>query len=605
MANQKYEIEKHSVETVLSWIKTKEVVIPEIQRPFVWKATQVRDLIDSLYNGYPVGYLIVSRSHEMRLKDGTMSKGQRILIDGQQRVTALMASILGMSVLNNQYKKRTIRIAYNPFAKDDENLFEVQDQSHLKSKKWIEDISIFFNDEFDDYTFIEDFCSVNPEMDRRELNRKIKKIIDIKTKDLGIIELSSSLDIDIVTDVFIRINSKGAVLSQADFAMSKIAADEKYGGNMLRKAIDYFCHVAIEPSFYDTILKNDTSFIESEFGKEMAWLRNDNESIFDPSYEDMLRVSFVHMFSRGKLKDLVSLLSGRDFETRDYKEEIAEESFSKLTEGIKHFMHQYYFEQFILAIKSAGFINSKLINSQNALDFSYVVYLKLALSGEVDKTKIKRCVAKWFTMSILTGRYSSSPETRMDQDIRNINDKGVINYLNEIENAELSDAFWDFGLPQKLDTPNSTAPALSTFFAAQIVKGDKGLFSPNSSVRDLFGVSDVHHIFPKDYLKKTEFLDNRSIYNQVANYTYLDTPINIAVGNKEPNIYFKEAFESALKDGIVYGNHMSVDELKSNLIENCIPLDIVNWDYNDYRNKFLVERRKLMAKKIKEYYNNL
>lgn len=542
MANQKYEIEKHSVETVLSWIKTKEVVIPEIQRPFVWKATQVRDLIDSLYNGYPVGYLIVSRSHEMRLKDGTMSKGQRILIDGQQRVTALMASILGMSVLNNQYKKRTIRIAYNPFAKDDENLFEVQDQSHLKSKKWIEDISIFFNDEFDDYTFIEDFCSVNPEMDRRELNRKIKKIIDIKTKDLGIIELSSSLDIDIVTDVFIRINSKGAVLSQADFAMSKIAADEKYGGNMLRKAIDYFCHVAIEPSFYDTILKNDTSFIESEFGKEMAWLRNDNESIFDPSYEDMLRVSFVHMFSRGKLKDLVSLLSGRDFETRDYKEEIAEESFSKLTEGIKHFMHQYYFEQFILAIKSAGFINSKLINSQNALDFSYVVYLKLALSGEVDKTKIKRCVAKWFTMSILTGRYSSSPETRMDQDIRNINDKGVINYLNEIENAELSDAFWDFGLPQKLDTPNSTAPALSTFFAAQIVKGDKGLFSPNSSVRDLFGVSDVHHIFPKDYLKKTEFLDNRSIYNQVANYTHLDTPINIAVGNKAPNIYFKEAF---------------------------------------------------------------
>lgn len=605
MANQKYEIEKHSVETVLSWIKTKEVVIPEIQRPFVWKATQVRDLIDSLYNGYPVGYLIVSRSHEMRLKDGTMSKGQRILIDGQQRVTALMASILGMSVLNNQYKKRTIRIAYNPFAKDDENLFEVQDQSHLKSKKWIEDISIFFNDEFDDYTFIEDFCTVNPEMDRRELNRKIKKIIDIKTKDLGIIELSSSLDIDIVTDVFIRINSKGAVLSQADFAMSKIAADEKYGGNMLRKAIDYFCHVAIEPSFYDTILKNDTSFIESEFGKEMAWLRNDNESIFDPSYEDMLRVSFVHMFSRGKLKDLVSLLSGRDFETRDYKEEIAEESFSKLTEGIKHFMHQYYFEQFILAIKSAGFINSKLINSQNALDFSYVVYLKLALSGEVDKTKIKRCVAKWFTMSILTGRYSSSPETRMDQDIRNINDKGVINYLNEIENAELSDAFWDFGLPQKLDTPNSTAPALSTFFAAQIVKGDKSLFSPNSSVRDLFGVSDVHHIFPKDYLKKTEFLDNRSIYNQVANYTYLDTPINIAVGNKAPNVYFKEAFESALKDGIVYGNHMSVDELKSNLIENCIPLDIVNWDYNDYRNKFLVERRKLMAKKIKEYYNNL
>ena len=136
MANQKYEIEKHTVDTVLSWIKTREVVIPEIQRPFVWKATQVRDLIDSLYKGYPVGYLIVSRSHEMRLKDGSMSKGQRILIDGQQRVTALMAAILGRSVLNNEYKEKFIKIAYNPFADGDENLFEVQDQSHLKSKKW-------------------------------------------------------------------------------------------------------------------------------------------------------------------------------------------------------------------------------------------------------------------------------------------------------------------------------------------------------------------------------------------------------------------------------------------------------------------------------------
>ena len=447
MANQNYEIEKHTVDTVLSWIKTKEVVIPEIQRPFVWKATQVRDLIDSLYKGYPVGYLIVSRSHEMRLKDGSMSKGQRILIDGQQRVTALMAAILGRSVLNNEYKEKYIKIAYNPFAEGDENLFEVQDQSHLRSKKWIDDISVFFGDDFDDYEFIENYCRENPEMDIRTLNKKIKRIVDIKTKDLGIIEISSELDIDTVTDIFIRINSKGAVLSQADFAMSKIAADEKYGGNILRKAIDYFCHVAVEPVFYDTLLKNDSQFISSELGKEMAWLRNDTDSIYDPSYEDMLRVSFIHMFSRGKLKDLVSLLSGRDFETRDYKEEIAEDSFKNLTEGIKHFMHQYYFEQFVLAVRGAGFISNKLISSQNVLDFASDVFLKLPLSGEVGKTEIKRYVSKWLVMSILTGRYSASPESKMEQDIRNINEKGVVNYLEEIEKAELSDAFWSFGLP--------------------------------------------------------------------------------------------------------------------------------------------------------------
>ena len=335
---QKYDINKYSVETILSWVKNKEVVIPEIQRPFVWKAKQVRDLIDSLYKGYPTGYLIVSRSHDVKLKDGSLSKGQRILIDGQQRVTALMTSILGITVLDEEYKERVIKIAYNPFAKEDEEIFDVQDQSHIKSKKWIEDISVLFKTDFDSFEFIEKYCEDNPEITKREMNQKLQAILSIKQKDLGVIELSAELDIDTVTDVFIRINSKGTVLSQADFAMSKIAADSKFGGNNLRKAIDYFCHIAIEPSFYHKLKEADSEFLNSDFGKEMTWLKDDNSSIYDPSYEDMLRVSFIHMFSRGKLKDLVSLLSGRDFLTRDYKEEIAEDSFNKLSIGIKHFI---------------------------------------------------------------------------------------------------------------------------------------------------------------------------------------------------------------------------------------------------------------------------
>ena len=602
---QKYQINKYNVSTVLSWIKSKEVAIPEIQRPFVWEPKKVRDLIDSLYNGYPVGYLIISQSHELKLKDGTLSKGQKILIDGQQRVTALMTSLLGKKVLDDEYKERVIKIAYNPFAQGEENIFEVQDQSHLKSKKWIEDISVFFVDNFDMWSFVENYCNDNPDMPRNEFAKKVNDVRDLLTKELGIIELDAGLDIETVTDVFIRINSKGSVLSQADYAMSKIAADEKYGGNQLRKAIDYFCHVAVEPSFYHKIKENDKAFVESDFGKEMEWLQNDNSSIYDPSYEDMLRVSFVHMFSRGKLKDLVSLLSGRDFEARDYKASIAEDSFKKLTEGIKNFMHQYYFEQFVLAIKNAGFISNKLINSQNALDFAYVVFLKLSISKEVEKTEIKRYVAKWFVMSILTGRYSSSPETRMDLDIRNINEKGVVKYLKEIEEADLSDAFWDYGLVQRLETPNSSSPALSAYFAAQIVNGDKGLFSSTSSVRDLFGASDIHHIFPKNYLQSTNVLNVRSIYNQVANYTFLDTPVNIKIGNKAPNVYFKEAFDSASKSGMVFGLPMTVDELKKNMAMNCIPLEIVNWDYNQYIQDFLPQRRKLMAAKIKAYYQSL
>ena len=602
---QKYDINKYSVNTILGWVISKDVAIPEIQRPFVWEAKKVRDLIDSLYRGFPVGYLIVTQSHDLKLKDGSLSKGQRILIDGQQRVTALMTALLGVQVLDDDYKERVIRIAYNPFASGEENIFEVQDQSHLKSKKWIEDISVLFSDSFDSFSFVQNYCEENPEITPSEFNKKISSVREILSKELGIIELNSSLDIETVTDIFIRINSKGSVLSQADYAMSKIAADEKYGGNTLRKAIDYFCHIAIDPSFYYKLKENDPDFISSDFGKELAWLKDDTSSIYDPSYEDMLRVSFIHMFSRGRLRDLVSLLSGRDFEARDYKAEIAEDSFGKLTEGIKHFMHQYYFEQFVLAIKNAGFISNKLINSQGALDFAYVVLLKLMMSKEVDKTEIKRYVSKWFVMSILTGRYSGSSETRMDMDIRSINEKGVVKFLDEIEASELSEAFWEYGLVQRLETPNSSAPALSVFFAAQIVNEEKGLFSSSSTVRNLYGASDIHHIFPKNYLKSTGTLNVRSIYNQVANYAFLDTPVNIKIGDDAPNVYFKAAFESAEATGTVFGSPMTVEELKKNMEDNCIPLEIVNWDYNQYLQNFLPERRKRMAQKIREYYFNL
>ena len=283
---QKYDINKYSVSTILNWIKTKDIAIPEIQRPFVWEARKVRDLIDSLYRGFPVGYLIITQGHDLKLKDGSLSKGQRILIDGQQRVTALMTALLGTKVLDDEYKERVIKIAYNPFAEGDESIFEVQDQSHLKSKKWVADISMFFNDSFDSFEYVQKYCSENPEMNPSVFNKKVNSVRDILTKELGVI-VSSTLDIETVTDVFIRINSKGSVLSQADYAMSKIAADENYGGNVLRKAIDYFCHIAVDPSFYYKLAENDKEFIESDLGKEMKWLKDDYTSIYDPSYEDI------------------------------------------------------------------------------------------------------------------------------------------------------------------------------------------------------------------------------------------------------------------------------------------------------------------------------
>ena len=101
------------------------------------------------------------------------------------------------------------------------------------------------------------------------------------------------------------------------------------------------------------------------------------DDIYDPDYGDMLRVSFMHKFRRGKLADLVSLLSGRDFETKEYRDDIVDESYRKLDEGIQNFINEYNFAQFIMAIKGAGFISHKLLNSAMTLDFAYTLYLML------------------------------------------------------------------------------------------------------------------------------------------------------------------------------------------------------------------------------------
>ncbi|HOF16959.1 MAG TPA: DUF262 domain-containing protein [Bacteroidales bacterium] len=600
---EKYNASNVAIEQILNFIKSEEIAIPEIQRPFVWKPKQVRDLIDSLYIGYPIGYLIISQSPNMKLKDGTLSEGKKIMIDGQQRVTALMTAIMGIEVINSDFEKKRIKISFNPLATDDEELFKVQDNAILKDKKWITDIADVFKPDFRRGSFVATYCELNKEIDPDKLHDILDNLIGIKNRQIGIITLDRDLTIDEVTEIFIRINSQGAKLNQADFAMSKIAANVKYGGNLLRKAIDYFSHLAVQPDWYSEMSK-DKEFMETDFAPKVKWLKDDKDNIFDPGYGDILRVAFMQKFSRGKMKDLVSLLGGRDFETRDYKEEIAEDSFMKLTEGVMDFMNEFSFKNFVLAIKSAGFISSKLINSQMTLDFAYTLYLILNKNSQIDKTKIKHYVSKWYVFSTLTSRYISSPETAMDLDIRRISEKGFLEYFKEMEDANLSDTFWNVGLVQDLETSAINSPFFNVFLAAQIHNSDNSLLMNGTKVRDLVTtVGDVHHIFPKKYLQKNGITE-RAKYNQIANFTYLDTQTNISVGDRAPNEYFKIVFEQTENKDLKYGNISDINVLRENLRTNCIPEDIISMNINNYED-FLLERRKLMAKKIQKYYNSL
>ena len=529
------------------------------------------------------------------------SKGAKILIDGQQRVTALMASILGVEIINKDYNKVKIKIAFNPFAAEDEDRFMVQTPIHFKDKRWIPDISAIFKNDFDIVEFTQIYCESNPEITTKEFGKIITTLKSIANRQIGIIELDETIDIDEVTEIFKRINSQGKPLNQADFAMSTIAADEKYGGNMLRKAIDYFCNLAVKPDFYNEISIKDKEFMDSEYAQKLKWLKDDRENIYDPNFTDMLRVAYMHKFKRAKLKDLVSLLSGRNFDTRSFEENISESSFASLKDGTINFMKQFNFEQFVLAIKSAGFISDKLINSQMTMDFAYTLFLTLMASENIPKIEIKRYVQKWYILTTLTSRYISSPESVMESDIKAINDRGFIDFFKDVENAVLSDTFWEIGLVQNLETSAINSPYFNVFLAAQIHSGDRALFSSSTKVTDLISVAgDVHHIFPREYLKQNGVVD-RSKYNQVANYVYLDTQVNISIGKKAPSEYFKAALEQCSSDEMRVGTIKNEADFYSNLEANCIPRDVVNMTYTDYE-EFLLARRKLMAAKIKKYY---
>ena len=604
MQGEKFPTYPLSISAILGLIKANDIAIPEIQRPFVWKSKQVRDLMDSLYKGYPVGYIILWKNPNVKLKDGTISAGKKVLIDGQQRVTALMTALAGQNIINEDYKTTRIKIAFDPFAAltgdDEAEIFAVQTPAHIKSSRWIPDIAEIFSDNFSCFKFINDYCAINPDMKDESLDSIISKLKGLVNQSIGIIELSDSLQIDIVTDIFVRINSKGTTLNQGDFVMSKIAADEEHGGNTLRKIIDYFSHLSVEPTYYDYMVTHDLDFCRKENGlykEKLKWLRNDTESIYDPTCDDVIRVAFMHKFQRSKLADLVSLLSGRNFETRDYNVEIIDNTYEEMYKGVLNVISEHNFKQFMIAMRSAGFISRKLINSIMAVDFAYTLYLILRESKEVSVSEIKHYIQKWYVLSVLTGRYTSSPESSFYKDLKSIKEKGVVATLQAIEDATLSEAFWNVQLVQNLESTSTINPTYQVYLAAQVYFNETSLLSNNIGIKELIDLGgDVHHIFPKQYLKEQGLEKNQ--YNQNANYVYLDRPVNESIGKLPPYEYFSIAKRQCSEDVTKpIGSINNIDLLERNLAMNCIPNDIFKMDFESY-SRFLQERRTLMAQKI-------
>ena len=255
-----------------------------------------------------------------------------------------------------------------------------------------------------------------------------------------------------------------------------------------------------------------------------------------------------------------------------------------------------------MILRSAGFITSDLIRSRNAVNFAYILYLR----GRQEKhpaNELESLVRRWFAMSVLTGRYSGSPESTFDFDIRQITSQGLRNFTDAVLENELPATFWTGMLPQLMVTSSSISPYFIAYQAAQVNSGDQGFLSSHITVRDLMqNHGDKHHFFPRKHLQRQGF--SRGQYNQIANFVITQTEINIAISDKAPELYLGQMLEQCSGGTQLYGGITSREELERNLAMHCIPVSVLDAASLNYE-AFLEERRKLMALKIKSWVESL
>lgn len=423
-----------------------------------------------------------------------------------------------------------------------------------------------------------------------------------RNKDILLQFWNDELDSEDLREIFIRINSKGKVLTQADFVMSKIAANENYRGHELRKLIDYFCHLSTFPEDYDVISSQDKDFQNIAEIKKLSWLKYKQENLYEPEYTDVLRVAFISKFGRGRLRDLVALLSGRNFETRTYEEEVAEESFSTLWSGVQDVVSQINFARFIMIMRSTGIVSKTQIGSINVLNYSYIVYLLLKES-KTPHALIEKYVKKAYVFNILNERFAGNPEGTFDYDIKRIKEQGFIEFFDNLENTMLGDTFWNIALPQKFNTPVSSSPFYRLYLSAQCSMNDKGFLSKAISMQDMVRHrEDVHHIYPKNYLVNKGYPQNK--YNQIANYALTESPINIKISDSNPTEYMSAIINQCATKELIHGSIDNLDDLRANFKMNCIPEYMIDGNIPDFE-VFLKDRQQLMAMKIKQYYEAL
>ena len=583
-----YHVDNVTIEEILGWIKQGKIGLPEMQRPFVWSTAKVRDLIDSLYNGYPIGYIVTWQNPAVGLKNDSSSNNKEIIIDGQQRLTALKAALSGEKVVSQQYITKRIKISFKPSTGE----FNTLNSAIEKDPLWINDISDIFKSDFNSYSYVTDNAK-KLGMAPEDLGATLQKLLAIRQSEIGDIKLGYNLSIGAVTDIFNRINSKGVSLSSADLAMSRLSADTIHGGNNLRKQIEYFVQLLNDPNLLENIVKFDSDFANTKEFNQIKWIASEINPIYKPRYADILHLILATSFKRGKLSDMVSLISGRDFEARNYSEEGMKANYAKMQAGATLVFNKSNFQRYLMILRDMGMRNSGKLGlvGHGVFNFGYILFLYLHLSTNLSQEKIASYLKRWIIMSALTGRYSGSSETITESDLKMISrDANPINVLDDILDREMNDSFWNGTLPNMLRVQSTQASSWRIFQMSQIYGKDTAWLAKDTSTETvMLEEGNIHHIFPQAYLRKNGF--SKGDINQIANYVWVTQPKNLEISDKAPKDYLSD-------ENII--EFMS----ETNNRENAIPEEIVEYDFHNYSD-FLNQRRHLMAKKMREFYENM
>jgi hypothetical protein len=572
----------YSLSKLIDSIEMGEIGLPEIQRPFIWPNAKVRDLFDSMYRGFPVGFLLfwangTGGGHKQIGANPKQKIPHLLIVDGQQRLTSLYAVMKGIAVVRENFQSEQIYIAFSPLTEK----FEVTDATTRKNPEYIPDISLIWSEKTDIFELADDYLSrlrqsrdVNGE-EQKAIRKAINNLDNIQNYPFTALEVSSSANEEQVADIFVRVNSKGTPLNQADFILTLMSVFWDEG----RAELEQFCRQARTP-----VTTKPSSF----------------NYFIQPNPDQLLRVSVGLGFHRARLNYVYSILRGKDLETEEYSDERRIQQFDVLKDAQAKVLDLQSWHDYLLAIRRAGYTSQQTISSQIGLLYVYVFFLFGKHKYKLDPFTLRNVIARWFFMVSLTARYSGSFESVMEQDLARLRDihtaADFIATLDHLIQDKFTEDYWNITLPNDLATSASRGPSMFAYYAALNLLDAKVLFSKmqvkellDPTVKAKKSATERHHLFPKGYLAKLGITEIRDT-NQIANFALVEWDDNIEISDNPPSEYFSN-----------YARRFSNDELETMMYWHALP---AGWETMSFVN-FLEERRKRIAQVIRDGYTQL